>query len=808
MGRKSTLLAYLFLFSLVAQAQITGRVTDSAGYSMRFSEVLLLKAADSAIITGTTADTSASFNLKTATTGDFRILVAYPGYKKLYSNVFTITQPGQSHNAGIMILHSDSHPLYGITITAQKPFMEQKIDRTVFNIESNVVFAGSNALEILAKLPGVSVDNNDNIKVAGRPGIMVMIDGKKSYMSATDLAQYLKGLDANQVEKIEVITNPSAKYDAAGSAIINIVLKKDKNLGFNGNVFTTYNQGIKWGNYNGFNANYRIKKWNFFGGGGFGIHYNLWYDNITNTFNPTSVNPQQVFTANNSNQLFGKNYNVRGGIDFTPTDKQTITIQANGGAGEDAGYKNTNTNMYGSGSELDSSLYRQGNVQGNWIWQDYALNYTYKIDTTGRELTASVDYSPFFNGDNGQNYTYYYTSAGQYLRPSTLLTYSLPVNGTVWAAQADYSNPIGTNNKLDFGLKGSIVSVDNNDQFWNVENGITDIDTTKSNHFIYKENIYAGYFNYYHKFSEKLEIQLGLRGEETQITGTQYVHDTSFTRNYFNLFPSAFVTWKLNDNNSFNFSYSRRIDRPDYGELNPFIQYIDPYTYYAGNINLLPQYVDNFEIKYTYKTWLNAGLRYSYYVNVEAPLYTQNDSTHITYRQLGNLGFFDEGDFSVTATIPITPWFTTITTSDLYYNNYIGTIQGGGYSNVGYIWQPNTINTFRLKKGWSADVTFRYSSRNLNGPSITEPFYVVEAGIKKQFGGGRGTVSLNCSDVFWSNRQKTIYDFNGVNNVEYNYWDSRRVRLTISWKLGKSQYQREEKKKAAAEELNRAKTGN
>ncbi|HXB11032.1 MAG TPA: outer membrane beta-barrel family protein, partial [Bacteroidia bacterium] len=390
----------------------------------------------------------------------------------------------------------------------------------------------------------------------------------------------------------------------------------------------------------------------------------------------------------------------------------------------------------------------------------------------------------------------------------TLLTMSLPINGTVWAAQADYSNPIGKNDKIDFGLKGSIVSNDNNDQYWNVINGISYVDTTKSNRFLYKENIYAGYFNYYHKFSEKWEVQLGLRGEQTQINGTQYVHDTTFTRSYFNLFPSAFVTWKLNDNNSFNFSYSRRIDRPDYEELNPFIHFVDPYTYYTGNINLLPQYVDNFEIKYTYKTWLNAGLRYSYYSNIEVPVYTQIDSSHITYRKLDNIGFFNEGDFLVAVTIPVTSWFTTITSSDLYYNGYNGVVQGGAYTNNGYIWQPMTINTFRFKKGWSADVTFRYSSRNLNGPSVTEPFYVVEAGIRKQFGGGRATVSLNCSDIFWTNRQKTIYDFNGVNNTEIDYWDSRRIRITLSWKLGKSQYQREEKKKAAAEELNRVKTGN
>ncbi len=252
-----------FLFSLLACstacfAQISGRVTDNAKKSISFCNVILIKAADSSLVTGTTTDTSGGFQLEIKSSGNFRVLATYMGCRKYYSPVILVVDAAQRYDAGTLILEPN-HQLKGVEVVAEKPFMEHKLDRTVFNIENSIISSGSNALEVLKKLPGVTVDNNDAIQVRGKSGVLIMMDGRTTYMSTADVATYLKSLDAGQIEKIEVITNPSAKYDASGNAIINIVLKKDKNMGFNAQVNLTMRQSQYTGGGANITANYRTK---------------------------------------------------------------------------------------------------------------------------------------------------------------------------------------------------------------------------------------------------------------------------------------------------------------------------------------------------------------------------------------------------------------------------------------------------------------------------------------------------------------------------------------------------------------------
>ncbi len=258
------LLCVFLFFSIVSQAQVTGSTADSTGQALPFCNVMLIKSSDSTVVTGTTTNESGNFLLEKKDTGNFRLLVLYSGYEKYYSSSFSLSDEHPQFDAGKIILRTDSRILTTAQVVAQKPFMEQKLDRTVFNIDNSVISSGNNALEVLKKLPGVTVDNNDNISVRGKAGVLFMIDGRTSYLSGTDMANYLKGIDASQIDKIEIITNPSAKYDASGNAIINIVLKKNKNLGFSGQVTSTFEQGFYYGADQNVNANYRTKKWNFF----------------------------------------------------------------------------------------------------------------------------------------------------------------------------------------------------------------------------------------------------------------------------------------------------------------------------------------------------------------------------------------------------------------------------------------------------------------------------------------------------------------------------------------------------------------
>lgn len=801
---KKLILFGLLFGSYESGAQINGRVIDNSKNAISFCNVLLTKTSDSTIVTGATTDTSGNFQLEIKDTGSFRIVVAYIGYRKFYSHPFSITKGTLHFNAGNISLESDTKVLKEVSVVAEKPFIQHKVDRMVFNIENSIISAGNNAMEVLNKLPGVTVDNNDAIQVRGKPGVLIMIDGRTSYMSAADVANYLRSLDASQIEKIEVITNPSAKYDASGNAVINIVLKKDKNLGFNGQLNASYGQGFYSTSTCGLNANYRTKKLNFFGS------YNnnrLKRYNVLEQQNifSESGEPVNIFVTRMRNVYKAHTHGGKIGMDFTPNDKQTIGLVAEGFSHVGTLYINGNTGMYNGQSVLDSSLYMKGvrNVRRDNM--TYDLNYRFKTDSTGKELSANANYSTFFNAYNEEDITNYYNNNNQYLHAPTTLNYNLPAQINIGAAKIDYAQPIGEKNKLESGLKSSIVNTDNNAQYWNVLNGVNVPDSTKTNHFIYSENINAAYLNFTRKSGEQLDTQFGLRAEETQSKGIQTINDSTVKRNYIQLFPSVFISWKIDSNHTVNFSYTRRVERPDYRSLNPFRFYANPYLYFIGNPYLQPQLSDNFEFTHVFKSFLSTSIGYLHMTDVIANINFQDYSTHLNYSSAQNLNTYNVYNILVSATLHPAKWWTSINSVNILHDHYFGSvsIQNGYYSNSNIMGVFNTLNSFSFKNNWSMEIRIFYRTANLHVLTIEEPIYTLAAGIKKRFANGKGTISLNCQDVLWSERFIATQIFQNVDYRSTFYHDSRRVNLSLSWKLGKSQYQREEKQKSAAEEINR-----
>jgi len=800
---KSTLLVLLLFCSLISAAQINGRVADPANKSIPFCNILLIKAGDSSLVTGTTADTSGRFQLEIKSIGNFRVLASYAGSNKNYTPVFRITDVGQQYDAGTLILQP-AQQLKGVEIIAEKPFMEHHLDRTVFNIENSILSSGSNALEVLKKLPGIMVDNSDAIQVRGKSGVLIMMDGRTTYMSVADVATYLKSLDASQIEKIELITNPSAKYDASGNAIINIVLKKDKNRGFNAQVNGTFRQSQYSGGGANMTANYRTKRFNFFGFYNFGDGANASYSNQVNVFSPVGFPPSTI--SNHFSDIYhGKYQNGRLGMDYFPDKRQTLGFVCEGFLANESRAVTRNTDIYNARPLPDSSLSKTGTS----IWQGTRLtanfNYTFKIDSLGREFSANADFVTFNNSVLEQDQTIYSYDSPAYQQAPTFLKSQLPNQLSIGAIKMDYVHPFGKNNRLEAGIKGSTVRSDNPAQFWNVVQGLDVTDTTKTNHFIYTENIYSSYASLFHTFSKKVEGQVGLREETTQGTGTQLLTGSIVNRNYTKLFPSAFLSWKLDSAHTFNFSYSRRIDRPDYGSLNPFPSNLGPYIYNTGNPLLLPQIGDNFEISHNYKDFLNVSAGYLIMTNVISDAIHQNDTTHVSYRSPNNLSHYQAYNLLLSATLHPTSWWTILTSVNGFHDDYYGTLQGKPYRTTGFTAYCNINNNFRFKNGWGAELSGYYNTLNRNGAIINSPHYAIDLGIRKGFAHNRGTLSLNFSDILWSDRQVDTEIFQNINYHSTYYNDSRRVRITFSWKLGKSQYQREERRKSAEEELNRVK---
>jgi iron complex outermembrane receptor protein len=781
-------LAFLLSQYSFAQYTIKGNVSDSTNASVPFVAVGLLSAKDSSVIKGTITSDSGSYSFTKVKQGRYIIKVQAMGYADQYSKPFT----ADSSNAIQVIrlrLRNNGMNLKGVNVVANKPFMEHKQDRMVFNLENSIISTGKNALEVLNDLPGVTTTDDGSINVLGRSGVLVMVDGRPLHI---DLTTFLKSIDASQIEKIEVITNPSAKYEASGKAVINIVLIKNKNMGLNGQLSSGYRQGTHASFSDALNIDYRIKKWNLFFDLNDNIFHNYGTHTITRTFSANNI-VQQTFIEDAPATYQGNLPSGDMGFDFTPNSKQTISFSTNGVYMINKISTYDNTKMYGTAGELDSSIYAPS-VRNLTTWDvNFNLAYTYKIDTNGRELSANAFYVTHGGADNQQNPVSYFNSDGSAMRASTLNNSIQPTALQFSSAQVDYIQPLSKKSKIEMGVLASKFHEDNNAQFFNDINGIAIVDTTKTNRFVGTENILAAYLNYSQKISAKTDFQIGVRDEQTNDIAEQYVHDTSFTRNYLNLFPSATFNWNPSANSAISLSYTRRIDRPDPGDINPFINQIDPYTYTRGNIALLPTLSDNYQVSYSFMQAVSVILSHSYMTNVESLVYHQNDSTHITYAEQENLSTYSEYSLMLIVDGPIAPWWNTTTSINGFNDKFYGALAGTNFNRAQNSYQFKTLNTFNLKKGWLAEMTFWYNSTIIDGLSTNHAVYDFEAGVGKRFDKQKLNIKLNFTDIFMTQQFFSSQVYQNVNIEDKNYGDLRKVRLVVSWKFGQSEYEREQR---------------
>jgi iron complex outermembrane receptor protein len=782
---------FLFTQNSFCQTIIKGNVKDSLGSPIPFAAVGLLNAKDSSLVKGALCNDSGAYVFENIKAGSYIIKVEVTGYVQQYSPV--IKAESGSITVPDMQMKNSGNNLKGVRIVSDKPFIEHQAGKIIFNVAGSVVSSGKNALEVLNDLPGVTTDDNANITVHGKGSVLVLVDEKPVYM---DLATYLKSIDASQIDKIEVITNPSAKYEASGKAVINIVLKKDKNLGLNGQFTTNYRQWLYAGFNENININYRTKKWNFFANTGLNLFHNYSPQTITETV--TGANATQVtFNENSPLVTQGVTGNSTAGIDFMPDSRQTITFSVDGFSflKTDKAMVNNTTVMHSQNTSVDSSLYNPSVTYYSKTDFVYSIDYKFKIDTNGNELSASLGYLPFRTLNVIQSPIYYFNSMGDIMHPQTLSTANEPSIVNVWHSQIDYTHVFNKKSKLDIGAEEQNANTDNDAAFYNVVSGVSVIDTTRSNHFNFKENVFAGYVNYYRKLSEKFDFQAGVRAEQTNDYGIQYVHDTSFTRNYFNLFPSAAVNWKVNDANSFSVSYSRRIDRPNYDDLNPFITQLSPYNYSGGNINLLPQFTDNYELDYNLGDLINATFGYINFSNVISQGTYQKGSGFAAYTTLVNISGYNPYYFVLTSTLRPAKWWTSINTFYTYHDHYFGTFNGNAINNSNFSYQFQSNNMFNFKHGWKAQISYWYHSSNLSGVEIVSPLSNLDIGIGKHFDNDKFIINLNVTDVLATQVYISNQNTPGLSIVQTRYEDSRKVRLSLTWKFGKSQYHRQEDSK-------------
>ncbi len=629
-----------------------------------------------------------------------------------------------------------------------------------------------------------------------------MMDGKPTYLSAADLANLLKNMPSTQLEQIEIMPNPPAKYDAAGnSGIINIKTKKSKTQGFNGSFTVGAGYSVNARTNSSLLLNYRTGKFNVF------ANYSYNVSKGRQTLNLMRVFPDTLFNQLSRMVPSYQNHNFKIGADYYASKKTTIGIVL-------SGFENpraiSNDNLTLKTDKAGSVFSRTQTISNNdEYWKNRALNLNMRhvIDSTGKELSADFDVINY-NSSNIQNFeTYFFNKEGAKNQVDEFMLGKLPSDIMIYSGKADYIHPLKGNAKLEAGIKSSFVQTDNDARYLNQVNGAWQLNTGRSNHFIYKENIHAAYINASKEFNKKWSGQLGLRLENTSAKGDQVTTGETFTRNYTQLFPTAYVGYKLNDKNQFALSYGRRIDRPNYQDMNPFYYFLDKYTYQVGNPYLRPQFSQNLELSHSWNSILNTSLSYSKTKDIIQDVLEQIDSISTSFVKKSNIANQNSLSLSVSANIPITKWWRANIYTNVYHNQFSGFVTNGPINVKGTTAMVNFNNSFTIKNGWGAELSGFYRTRSIEGTLVANPMGAVNLGISKQVLNKKGTLRLNVRDVFLTQKFSGYSKYQNIDVTINNVRDSRVINLSFTYRFGKQQNSPQRKKGGAGDEQNRVNVG-
>lgn len=781
---------------------ITGKLMDDTAQPIGFVNVLLLQAKDSSLVKGAISDGNGYFEFENIQYGSYFIKARMLGFTEVQSKVFFLSAARSAIRLEPLRLTEDVKVMEEVVVEAQRPLIEQQIDRMVVNVEGSILASGGTALEVLQKSPGITIDGNDNISMKGRQGVMVMIDDKQTYLSSQELANMLRSMSAESIDKIELITNPSAKYDAAGtSGIINIKTKRNKSFGTNGSV----NAGLGYGRWEkangGLNLNHRNKHLSLFGN--FDYRYTRGYGQ-TLTVDRYSFTPVDttIFNVNNYRPYRLTTPMFRAGADWYVGDKTTIGVLVSGNfyllyrdmisrtrATDPAGEQLFALDAYNNAFFSNSSL-------------TYNLNFRHQFEREGQELSFDADYSRFSgkNTDNLNNLFYFGRNKGTAADSVLNMESKFATDISIKVAKVDYVHPLGEKaGILELGVKSSLVNTESNIQF-HLEQGEEWVpDPGRSNHFMYEENINAAYLNWRGE-AGKYSIQLGLRAEQTIYKGESVTLDSVFGNNYLELFPSLFITRPMSENHSLNFSYSRRIGRPSYQTLNPFVIYRDIYNFTLGNPMLLPQFTNEFELKHSFQNAYHTSFGYSRTTNVMTFVPEEDPETRANVGIVRNLQSLTNFNLSFNAPLQVAAWWEVQNNLNGFYNRLEGRYLEQQISNSQFSFSANINNRFSLPAGLTAELSGIYTSPAVYGVIRAKSEFALNGGLQRNFWDKKATLRLNVNDMLNTLRYVEVFNYESIQFTTRQYWESRQARLTFTYRFGNKEVKPERRRRTGSEE--------
>jgi iron complex outermembrane receptor protein len=713
--------------------------------------------------------------------GPCKFLVTYTGYKPQTTTEYLL--PGISRDT--LQLQPLNTALQEVTITAHTPPVERRQGKTIVNVEASVTNAGSTVLEVLEKSPGVTVDRNGGITLNGKTGVLITIDDKPTYLSGDDLNNLLSSMSSTQVAQIELIANPTARYDASGNAgVINIKIKKNKNNGFNGSFTTSYGQGVYPKNNNSLVLNYRVGKISTFFNYSFNAlkyltdlyAYRKYYDD--NKTLTAILQQPTYFTGTVFNQT------VRTGLDYAPTATTTVGLSVTGTAIHRSGNNTATANWLQPNGALDSAILTRSTPDNKFNNEAVNVNLRQNLSTTA-DLTADLDYL-HYQLEGRQDFDNQLLAPGGY---NEVYRSDIPTGINILSGKADYTQKIARDASFQAGVKSSSSHTDNAATYQDWENQQWVEDYSKSNHFDYRENIRAAYGSYEGKTRE-WSYQGGVRYEHTSYTAHQLGNiqqkDSSVSRNYGSFFPSGYLTCRADSSNSFTLTAGRRTDRPAYQNLNPFYYIINKYTYQTGNPYLLPQYSWNLELSHQYRNLLTTAVSYSYITNYFSQIFLSDTSKTILFYTQGNVGHVY--NLGITATLTGSPfnWWSFDLTAVFNHKQLRG-FNGNDYTTTISQLTTNLNNQFSFGKGYSGELSGFYTTRaRQDVQELLYPAGQLSAGISKTILNKKGTLKCVYRDILYTGAMEGFTSFPDATEYFKIKRDSRVLTLSFTYRFGKS----------------------
>jgi iron complex outermembrane recepter protein len=801
----SLLVLIISTFTLEAQS-INGKVTAS-GKPADFVTVLLQASKDSAIVKGTVTGSEGEFEFKNIVAGRYFVTASMVGMGN--GKVEAFDYDGKKMDLGNITLAESSTELAQATVVARKPVIEVRAEKTILNVEGTVNSTGLNALELLRKAPGVVVDNNENLSVKGKNQVKIMIDGRDTPLDGKDLAAFLKSTQAADISNIEIISNPSAKYDASGNAgIINIRLKKNRSFGTNGNVGieAIYGQSFKGGS--NISLNNRTNKINLFGS------YNNFLGNWHNSNNFVREQNGNIFDQKANSVSLNKYHGGRVGADYFINEKHTVGVLFSGGYNPNNWTNESKANISNVNfrQTIDSVLVatnvqtgKNNNFNGN-------LNYRF-ADTSGHSINIDLDRGAFRIGGESYQPNFYRSSEGNVLLTERIFRNNTPTDIDIMTGKIDYEQNLfkGT---FGTGVKIAKVNTDNTFDFFNVVNGQSTLDTDVSNRFIYKERTSAAYINYNRMLNKKINLQAGLRMENTDYSGdlrTMNNSDSTISDNYTEWFPSGALTYSFNPKMGLNITYSRRIDRPSYQDLNPFEFKLDELTYQKGNPRLRPQFTNSFEIAPTYQGYPIVSLGYSKTKDVfTEALFISATNPNATFITKENLADQTNYTASLNFPVPIAKWWDGFVSLTAYQSRFAADFGNGIKFNQSFVaGNLYSEQTLKMPKGWSVQLSGWYNSAGFWGTFKSAAQGSLDLGVKKKLWDDKGELRLRVGDLLGTSRWKGENIFTpGLKMTASGRWESQTVTLNLSYRFGRNEIKAARQRKTGLEdEKNRVKSG-